>query len=66
VGLPDCTGLTPASIKCELLTNFRVKMTLPVDTKKITGTIGGMENPFSLGKKVYLKIKTIQYRSPAG
>lgn len=63
-GVPDCTGLTPAGIKCELLTNFRIRMTLPSDTLSVDGKIGGMVNQFSAN--VDLKINIITYRSPAG
>jgi len=57
----DCTGLTPAGIKCELVTNFRIKMTMgATSATAINGPIAGMHNPFSTYQ---LKINSISWKS---
>ena len=60
----DCTGLTPAGIKCELVTNFRIKLTIGATAgTAINGEIPGMHNPFST---YFLKINNINYKSASG
>ena len=59
----DCTGLTPANIKCELVTNFRIRLTLGTAGATIDGVIPGMHNPFSTYD---LKINNVNYKSAAG
>jgi len=60
---PDCTGLTPTGVTCELLTNFRIRLTIPSATEEISGVIGGMKLPFSMGA---LKLNSIAYRTSGG
>ena len=67
----DCTGLnfltggvkTPANIKCELVTNFRIRLTLGTAGATIDGVIPGMHNPFSTYD---LKINNVNYKSAEG
>lgn len=60
---PDCTGLTPTGFTCELITNFRIRLTIPSATEEINGAIGGMKLPFSMNP---LKLNSISYRSSTG
>jgi hypothetical protein len=70
----DCSGLnflssanppvaTPANIKCELVTNFRIRLTLGTAGATIDGVIPGMHNPFST---YHMKINNVNYKSAAG
>lgn len=63
-GTPDCTGLTPAGITCELVTNSRIKMTIGATSAAVIGGgIPGMQNPMSTYQ---LKVNHVNYKSAAG
>lgn len=55
----DCTGLTPAGIACEVVSAFRIQMTIGATAATaINGVIPGLHNPFSTQP---LKLNSISY-----